>query len=247
MGTQYITIDIDTGNAAFGSGNRGFEVARILQSAASRIADSAEPTEPFPLLDVNGNKVGTFGVADHALVGGKPGTFRLSVDTDNAAFDEGQAGAEIARILRTAGKRFDDGEVEFELRDVNGNSVGACLFQEAAGYKKYGTVNMESALAFGDVYLAEEGFEGIADGEFRYVVPTPDFEPGYGQESGEAWLVNAKGEIAPGYEDGATVRERDFRSLKPAEKAELREVIEGRVSFEEFERKFAGDDVEPGP
>lgn len=51
--------------------------------------------------------------------------FRLRLSTANAAFSDGAAGAEVARILREAASRVADGEREGNLLDVNGNTVGS--------------------------------------------------------------------------------------------------------------------------
>lgn len=58
--------------------------------------------------------------------------FTLTLDTDNAAFDDGNAAAETARILRDCADRIergDDGDwtldgIVLSLYDVNGNRVG---------------------------------------------------------------------------------------------------------------------------
>lgn len=50
--------------------------------------------------------------------------FTLTISTANAAFDD-QPATEIARILRDVAKRVEDGELSGNLRDVNGNGVGA--------------------------------------------------------------------------------------------------------------------------
>lgn len=42
---------------------------------------------------------------------------------DNAAFEEDEAG-ELARILREAADKLDQGVTEFILRDINGNQCG---------------------------------------------------------------------------------------------------------------------------
>lgn len=60
-------------------------------------------------------------------------TFNLSLEMDNAAFDD-DAALELARILRELADRIeqdglDSGE-PIRLRDVNGNTVGQC---EAVG------------------------------------------------------------------------------------------------------------------
>jgi len=49
--------------------------------------------------------------------------FRMIVDTRNAAF-EGQAGAEVARLLREAAADVEAGYAGAPLRDLNGNTVG---------------------------------------------------------------------------------------------------------------------------
>jgi len=58
-----ITIEIDTGNAAFheeSGGGYGEEVARILEEAAERFRESGRPNGPtrFAVRDINGNRVG---------------------------------------------------------------------------------------------------------------------------------------------------------------------------------------------
>lgn len=50
--------------------------------------------------------------------------FRLTIETDNAAFAEDSATEEVARILEDAAKRLRDGVRTSTLRDSNGNTVG---------------------------------------------------------------------------------------------------------------------------
>jgi hypothetical protein len=50
--------------------------------------------------------------------------FRVSIRTDNAAFEEGGRGAETARILRELADSLEDGVEAGSLRDINGNPVG---------------------------------------------------------------------------------------------------------------------------
>lgn len=52
--------------------------------------------------------------------------FRLEVEMDNAAFEDGADGtAELARILYKAARSLDTGKVPpFRLLDHNGNHVG---------------------------------------------------------------------------------------------------------------------------
>lgn len=50
--------------------------------------------------------------------------FALKMETDNAAFDDGGAGAECARILRAVADRLEGGHEDGVLHDLNGNRVG---------------------------------------------------------------------------------------------------------------------------
>ena len=49
----------------------------------------------------------------------------LTIDTGNAAFDDGNREAEVARILREAADKIEAGYEDFTLRDYNGNKVGS--------------------------------------------------------------------------------------------------------------------------
>lgn len=56
------------------------------------------------------------------------GTFTLTIETDNAAFDD-EPRYEVARILRDAADAYAyNGETAWPLRDVNGNRVGQWTF-----------------------------------------------------------------------------------------------------------------------
>ena len=131
------------------------------------------------------------------------------------------------------------------MHDLNGQNVGRYEFVPVASLEKDGRIDMDAALRSGNVYLADDGHSGIADGEYRYVVCAEGFEPGYHQGEGDAWLVNAKGELASGYEEPQTVKENGFRELNKGEQTALREVVDGRVSFEDFEKTFDDADLEP--
>lgn len=53
--------------------------------------------------------------------------FTLKIETDNAAFGDGNITDEryeLARILREVAKRLESGEDSGAVRDVNGNKVG---------------------------------------------------------------------------------------------------------------------------
>lgn len=52
---------------------------------------------------------------------------KLEMRCDNAAFglpDSCEFGLEVARILREAADKFENGHASFSLRDINGNRVG---------------------------------------------------------------------------------------------------------------------------
>lgn len=51
-------------------------------------------------------------------------TITITINCDNAAFDEAGIATEAARIIREAAKHVEDGAELAALRDVNGNRVG---------------------------------------------------------------------------------------------------------------------------
>lgn len=55
--------------------------------------------------------------------------FTLTIDCDNAAFEDGLE-FEVPRILEIATHKVRSGETEFSLRDLNGNTCGAARFEE---------------------------------------------------------------------------------------------------------------------
>jgi len=247
---RYVVVTIEnTRNAAFVDTGREAESARIIRCAADKVPEvwGEESTSDYPLRDLNGNTVGQLVMAlgvEPKLPELPDGGVRifLECELDNDAYRIDPA-AEVARSLQDAANEIAEGGVAFPVYDLNGNIVGHGITRDPPSLEKDGAIDMSAAL--GDVYLAEDGYSGIADGEYRYVVPTNGFEPGYHQGEGDAWLVNAKGEKAPGYEEPQTVRETAFRELKADELNALRDVVEGRVTFEDFERSF--DDADPAP
>jgi hypothetical protein len=62
------------------------------------------------------------------------GTFMLSIEVDNDAFQDGNRWYEVARILREvadrleAGERDNDSQKRVPLRDVNGNECGGIQY-----------------------------------------------------------------------------------------------------------------------
>lgn len=246
---RFVVLSItNTDNAAFVDLGRDQEIARIMREAGERLAGLSKVDDAeFPLRDVNGNRVGQVYVSETAASEPPAGTVALSVRIPGAEEDEepGQAVADLAKRVHEAAVKIDAGDNIFVLRDDNGNMVGRFEFREAPSIEKDGVIDMNAALLSGRVYLAEDSFSGIADGEYRYVVTSEDFEPGYGQAEGDVWLVNAKGETAPGYEEPQTVREVLFSELKGDHKSDLLAVVEGRMAFDDFERKLSGDTPEP--
>lgn len=239
---RYLSVTIEsTGNAAFVDAGRSVEVGRILEEAAGVMAQAWDNAgERMPLRDGNGNTVGHLEFSAAKPEEPEAAEFWLEVMCSGDGEDPA---IEAAEYLREAAGMLWEKPDALTLKDVNGNTVGSMRLVVSNELDLGDKLDMAKAL--GDVYLADDGYSGIADGEYRYVVPTNDFEPGYRQGEGDAWLVNAKGEKAPGYEEPQTVRETDFRALKPDELRALRDVVEGRVAFEEFERQFNDEGLEP--
>ncbi len=60
--------------------------------------------------------------------------FVLTIDTDNAAFADGNEPGELGRILRQLGNRITDGSMPSTVLDLNGNTVGTVeLIEEDDG------------------------------------------------------------------------------------------------------------------
>lgn len=245
--TSYVVLTLtETGNAAFVDAGRNEEVARIIDAAANKMGDQSpvQLNVAFPLHDLNGNRVGQVEVMQlRPSAEIDEGCVRLVIETGNAAFEEDATG-EVARIWRDASAKVRDGHTAFPLSDINGNVVGAYAYQAPVSLERDGVIDMSQAIREGRVYWAEEGYSGLAEDDYRYAVTGPDFEPGYGQGEGEVWLVNAKGEIASGYMDREVVRENMIHKLTKEQLSALKDVIEGRVTFEEHERRLNGDDPE---
>lgn len=117
-----IKILISTGNAAFDDGYKELEASRIIAEAADKVENDQFD---FNLRDINGNTVGRLAETDEEL-DMEPGNnyLVLEIATDNAAFEDSGKGYECARILREAAAKMRDGELDFKLRDSNGNTVG---------------------------------------------------------------------------------------------------------------------------
>jgi hypothetical protein len=116
-----LSLYIETANDAFAEDKR-YEVARILEETAAKID---EGHDRFPLYDVNGNKVGFAGLnVSDRMIDTDAAAVVLSFETDNAAFEDNGEAWETARILRDAADKVREGDLNFSLRDMNGNCVG---------------------------------------------------------------------------------------------------------------------------
>ncbi|UDM18859.1 hypothetical protein [Vogesella sp. XCS3] len=113
-----IRLTLNTGNDAFKDDIHS-EVARILRDASFKYA---EGQTNFPMRDINGNTVGKLSTDDasHAL----NADLSLTIETDNAAFEDEGFEDEVARILASAADKVEETELDFTLRDINGNTVG---------------------------------------------------------------------------------------------------------------------------
>lgn len=56
--------------------------------------------------------------------------FRLEIATDNDAFTDDNARAEVARILRRLADNVEAGATDGHVRDVNGNRVGTWVLEQ---------------------------------------------------------------------------------------------------------------------
>lgn len=238
MSTRALNLVIETvDNAAFDLGQRNAEIARIIKSAAQNIQGQAHPLDgSTSLRDINGNKVGYTKVASGTA--NAPGTdaFHLYIELENDAFIDAEPD-EVSRILMAAAKNIETGTTNFSLRDINGNTVGKVTLAEAS--IEDGNVDLGSALREDRVYLADSGYDGIADGEFRYAVTHPDTPVGYRMEEINVWLVNAAGEISG---DLQSVKENSLSKLTRQDAEQLEKVIRGDVSLEEHEQSFQAED-----
>ena len=57
------------------------------------------------------------------------GSLTIEIETGGEAFADGNEAAELARILREAARKIENGHTEFKLRDYNGNRVGYCEYE----------------------------------------------------------------------------------------------------------------------
>lgn len=123
MGVQ---LTIELGNAAFEDGNRDWEVARIVREVADKVEDGGPGLrDSIKAYDVNGNGVGSFKEVPIATNPDESSFVMLHIgELGNAAFEDAGPAFEVARIFREAADRIENGDLDFVLRDVNGNRVG---------------------------------------------------------------------------------------------------------------------------
>lgn len=249
----YLVVEIDnTANAAFVDAGREFEIGRIVGEASQAVLnysdevvagiDQRERIDRL-LFDTNGNSVGSLKHSDTAPADAEPGTVVVMVNLRDQHFDE-DAAQRVSMALSEASARLAQGEQGFSLYSDIGGPIGTAQNEPEPSLAKDGRLDMTSALNEGRVYLADDSTFGIADGEYRYVVP--EFDVGYHQESGNAFLVNARGEVADGWETGQEVRENSLSNLPSEHRESLVAVATGKKSFDDHERTFDAD-YEPQP
>lgn len=238
----FLVVEINnTANAAFVDVGREQEIGRIVASAADILTEHGVQGLDKLLFDTNGNSVGVVLNTDQPPAGDPAaGSVRLVLDLGNNE----NSSDHIATIVRDAAVKLALGKREFPLQDINGNTLGQAQRTDDLSRAVDGKVNLESELRSGNVYKADDGFSGIANGEYRFVVP--DAEVGYGQVILPVFLVNAKGEVAPDYETPQDIHENLFTVLSSEEKKNLSKALAGDISFEEFEGHYSGDEPELG-
>jgi len=245
-GGHVVVVIETTDNAAFIDVGRDQEVARIFDELSWKVEDTPDLSDDsITLRDVNGNVVGELSYERNPPNGAvADGAVRLVIATQSAAFVEGVS-KEVARLIGVAAEKIRDGDKSFKLLDANGNAVGSVELRDPPSLEKDGRIDMAMALGDRKVFWADDsGMMALAEGEYRFVGTSGDFTPGYGEGEGPVWLVNANGEKAPSYDDPQVVRELEFRALTKDEGELLRQVIDGSLSFEEFEARFDDDTPE---
>jgi len=248
---KLLVVEInDTANAAFVDAGRDQEISRLIRDAAEIVSGFPDDVVvgksvniSVPLHDINGNSVGWVNHVDASPSADvAPGNVRLVLEVSRSSFEQ-DAASSVSQILNNASAKLGEGQREFTLYDVNGSPVGAALSVDEPSLVVDGRISMQAQIASGNVYKADDGFSGIADGEYRYIVA--DFEVGYGRGEGPVYLVNADGDVASGYESPQTVAEKLFDPLKGDELKSLIDVSLGDASLEDHERRFYGDEPEP--
>lgn len=163
---RYMAVSIEnTRNAAFADTGREREVARMLEAAADKMDDwwTLGGDQQHPLRDVNGNTVGHLELTAQHPVDWWRGEFSLLVTCKEDAEDPAH---EAAQHLREAAMLVARGAGELSIFDGNGNRVGTGELKTLPSLERDGVIDMKAALSEGKVYLAEDGFSGLAEGEY---------------------------------------------------------------------------------
>ncbi|HHZ24253.1 TPA: hypothetical protein HH296_17820 [Xanthomonas vasicola pv. zeae] len=220
-----------TGNAAFKDAGVGIELARLIEVAATKVREAGDNELDAPLFDLNGNRVGRVALVPEDETKQLQPKVGEAVAVVYASERDGMADmlARVADSIRSGAHAVSASEAHFEYN--------APTLQNDHG------IDMSKAFGEGRVFMAD----GIEAGAYRFVVTDYSFEPGYHQGEGDAWLVNALGEPASGYEDGPdTIREVNLRELRRDEKEALQKVIDRTWSLDDLERHLDGDEPELG-
>ena len=53
----------------------------------------------------------------------------ITINTENAAFEDGDGNIELVRILRDLASKVESGSNPETLRDINGNKVGTVIYK----------------------------------------------------------------------------------------------------------------------
>ncbi|MFL7983258.1 hypothetical protein [Xanthomonas vasicola] len=220
-----------TGNAAFKDAGVGIELARLIEVAATKVREMGDNALDAPLFDLNGNRVGRVALVPEDETKQLQPKVGEAVAVVYASERDGMADtlARVADSIRSGAHAVSASEAHFEYN--------APTLQNDHG------IDMSKAFDEGRVFMAD----GIEAGAYRFVVTDYSFEPGYHQGEGDAWLVNALGEPASGYEDGPdTIREVNLRELRRDEKEALQKVIDRTWSLDDLERHLDDDEPELG-
>lgn len=80
------SLEIDIGNAAFDEGNAGFELGDILSSLAGKMTDHDGSESTGHLRDSNGNKVGTWAIAEEKPNTKKPRFYYMEFASSDTVY-----------------------------------------------------------------------------------------------------------------------------------------------------------------
>jgi hypothetical protein len=162
---------------------------------------------------------------------------------------EDVSASQLSDLLSTLAERVKksaDIENITKVYDVNGNSIGSFDLKRLRAAEMMvrddGTVDFQAAFNKGRVYQLDwiDACE-----EYRFFVLTDGSEYGYHEEYLRGWITDVSGNLLEesSEEDGAQmVRERDITPLSPAEKNDIRKVLSGELSVDDYNQQFRRDD-----